>query len=114
MVMNLCQRNNSPGNLRYAKQKEAIGEVQGFASFPDAPAGWRALARQVELDQKRGLTIAEFISKYAPPNENNTSTYLDFVCLGLSASPSDLLSDYSRYAISGLIAAREGYFALPS
>ena len=109
--MNLCQRNHNPGNLRYAKQRESIGQEKGFAVFPNAPAGWRALARQVDLDQKRGLTIGQFIAKYAPPSENDFDSYLDFVCTGLRALPDDKLDFYSRYAIAGLIAAREGYFA---
>ena len=109
--MNRPQRNSNPGNLRYAEQREATGkDDNGFAVFPNDPAGWRALARQVNLDQTRGLTIREFTHKYAPATENDTTSYLDFLCSGLRAQPDEKLDFYSRYAIAGLIAKREGYF----
>lgn len=109
--MNRAQRNHSPGNLMYAKQREATGvDDKGFAVFPDDPAGWRALTAQINLDQKRGLTIEQFVYKYAPPHENDTDSYEKFLCSGLRGSPEDRLDFYSRYAIAGLIAAKEGYF----
>ena len=110
--MNRSQKNCNPGNLLYAKQREAIGvDDKGFAVFPNDPAGWRALVNQINLDQTRGLAIGDFIRKYAPPIENDTDAYLGFVLKGLRADPEDRLDFYSKYALAGLIAAREGYLA---
>ena len=112
--MNLSQRNRNPGNLRFAGQKESICEEYGFAVFPNDPAGWRALVRQITLDQNRGDTIRKFIEEYAPSHENDTASYVAFVCYGLRAEPEDRLVLYSPYAVAGLIACREGYFAKDS
>ena len=109
--MTRAQRNNNPGNLRFAGQREAIGfDDDEFARFPNAPAGWRALVRQIELDQKRGDSIEKFIAEYAPACENDVKAYTTFITKGLNATITDELSRYSPYAIAGLIARFEGYF----
>jgi hypothetical protein len=109
--MNRSQRNNNPGNLVFAGQKEAVGkDDKGFAVFPDAPAGWRALHTQIKLDARRGLSLQEFIAKYAPPYENDTRGYLKFVCNELKESPLVLLKEVSVYALAGVMAQMEGYY----
>ena len=111
--MNRCQKNCNPGNLRFAGQKEATGQDdKGFAIFPNAPAGFRALFKQIELDRDRGLTLQEFIHKYAPENENNTSNYLNFVSTQLASKPDTFLSKISKYCLAAVIAQMEGYFAV--
>jgi hypothetical protein len=74
-------RNNNPGNLRFANQREAIGkDSSGFAIFPTPEAGLRAMEAQIKLDtQTRGQSLTQFISKYAPSNENDTQQYINFV-----------------------------------
>ena len=109
--MNRSQRNNNPGNLRYAGQTESTGKDDaGFAIFPTPMAGWRAMHRQIAKDQNRGLTLAQFINKYAPSNENNTKAYLDFMVKNLCTDKDTPLEDLSRFAVCGVIAAMEGYY----
>jgi hypothetical protein len=109
--VSLAQKNRNPGNLRYAGQRESIGQdARGFAIFPTHPAGWRALVRQIKLDQKRRMSVRQFVYKYAPPSENETESYLRFVVEGLVTKPDAPLDIFSPYALAGLIAAREGYF----
>lgn len=109
--MNRPQDTNNPGNLRYAKQRESTGpDKHGMAIFPTPWAGWRALHKQIELDQSRGLTLRAFISKYAPPNENDTSHYLEFVSKQLGFDKDTPLTLLSKYALGGVIAAMEGYY----
>jgi hypothetical protein len=109
--MNRCQRNNNPGNLRFASQKEATGQDdKGFAIFLDAPAGFRALHAQIELDRQRGLTVKDFIGKYAPPSENNTTNYLNLVCTWLRCKEDMKLTEISKYALGGCIAGIEGFY----
>lgn len=109
--MNRAQINNNPGNLRYARQREATGkDDKGFAVFPDGPAGWRALHNQIKLDQKRELTLKQFIAKYAPPNENDTSEYLQFVVYHIDSDGDTPLNYLSPFAVAGIIAAMEGYY----
>ena len=76
----LSVRNNNPGNLRYVGQEGATPGEGGFARFETPEAGMEAMRRQIELDtQKRGMNLTQFINKYAPPSENKTQGYIDFV-----------------------------------
>jgi len=84
----LSVKNNNPGNLRLAGQPGAIEGDGGFAAFSSPGQGLRALTRQVVLDtQTRGMTLESFLKKYAPPSENETNKYIEFVerQTGLSA-----------------------------
>ena len=52
--INPSQRNNNPGNLKYAGQKGAIGiDDDGFAIFANAEDGFQALRNQIKLNQLR-------------------------------------------------------------
>jgi hypothetical protein len=57
------------------------------------------------------LTFGQFIAKFAPPNENDTSEYLEFVCGQLKAGHDTPLASVSKYAIAGVMAQFEGYYA---
>jgi hypothetical protein len=107
--VNRPQRNNNPGNLKFAKQKHAV-DVDGFAAFQFAHQGWQALVRQIKLDQMRGDSLEKFVSEYAPDNENDTVRYIAHVCKSLHAQVNEPLSNYSVYVIAGLLAQWEGYF----
>tara|TARA_R100000278_G_scaffold2287_3_gene4412 strand:- start:2485 stop:4833 length:2349 start_codon:yes stop_codon:yes gene_type:complete len=51
---NPAQRNNNPGNLKFANQPGAIGQDEaGFAIFRNVEDGWQALYNQLRLDQLR-------------------------------------------------------------
>ena len=109
--MNKAQRNKNPLNLRFAGQHEATGkDDSGFAVFPTDAAGWRAAHAQIELDQGRELDITEFIFKFAPPNENDTLNYLNFVLAELGTHSLMKLRDISKFALAGVMAAMEGYY----
>ncbi len=112
-MRNRPQRNNNPVNLRFAGQTESTGQDQnGFAIFPTPEAGWRAAHAQIVLDKSRGLTLKEFIFKFAPPTENDTQSYYDFVSLQYGFVAEDAnLSEVSTFGLAGIMAAKEGYFA---
>lgn len=88
----LAQRQNNPGNLRFAKQVGAVKGDKGFAKFSTLEQGWNALRAQIALDAKRGHTLETFIHKYAPPHENNTKRYLSNLSISLNVSQSIKLS----------------------
>lgn len=73
----LAYRNNNPGNLRPAGQpgctpvSSASGQFCSFDSYSD---GYQALLNQISLDASRGLTIAQFLQKYAPASDSNDPT----------------------------------------
>jgi hypothetical protein len=109
--MNRAQKNKNPVNLRFAGQTEAVGKDDlGFAIFPNDPAGWRAAHAQIELDQKRGLSLEDFIFKFAPPIENDTNNYLRYVTRQMMVNADIELVLLSKYALAGVMARMEGYF----
>jgi hypothetical protein len=109
--MNISQKNNNPVNLRYAGQIEATGkDDKGYAVFPTPDAGWRAAHNQIALDKARNLTLKAFITKFAPPNENDTANYLKFICGELRLGPEQFLTEVSKYALAGVLARMEGYY----
>ena len=75
----IAQRNNNPGNLRWASNQ--VGQestVNGkYATFATPQDGWAALQNYIESNQS--LSLRDFIYKYAPPTENNTSGYLNWL-----------------------------------
>lgn len=71
-------RNTNPGNIRFSdfsRRMGAIGRAGGFAVFPDEDAGFNAILRLLMSDMYRNLSIADAISRYAPPFENDTRAY---------------------------------------
>lgn len=80
----LPQRDNNPGDLRHsphsfhtAAAPDAIGDID------TAQDGWADLERQLHLFAQRGMTLREAIYEFAPPSENDSEQYLNFVCQGL-------------------------------
>lgn len=78
-------RNNNPLNLEYRPgsyqdKYGAIMEPTGggkdkkprFAAFPDMMSGYLAGLEQIKLDQNRGMTLSQFVEKFAPRHENPT------------------------------------------
>ena len=71
-------RNQNPGNIRdskFARRMGAIGAAGGFAVFPDAETGMRAIAALLRSDSYKNLRIADAVARYAPPSENDTTRY---------------------------------------
>lgn len=83
-------RNNNPGNIRPSKKYTWDGAVgvhpKDFVIFENLHYGVRALAVDLINKQKRGLdTVEKIISVYAPPEENQTRSYIDSVCASMGA-----------------------------
>lgn len=78
-------RNHNPGNIELNKDKWqglALEQTDGrFAQFKDPTWGIRALAVILinYQDKHRLRTIKSIINRWAPPVENETQAYVDFV-----------------------------------
>lgn len=103
----LAQVNNNPGNLRFAGQPGATPGEGGFARFPSPQAGVQALQRQIQLDAGRGLTLAQFINKYAPPVENDTNLYLQQMVQATGATPNTPVRNIDLNALTRAMAMKE-------
>ena len=95
-------RNNNPGNLRRNGDPwQGLAERQGdveFFTFKSAIYGIRALARTlIAYQDKHGLrTIRQIISRWAPPNENNTNAYIRAVAAD-TGQDADQILDMHRF-----------------
>lgn len=91
-------RNCNPGNIRITKDKwQGLREVQSdksFFQFTEMCWGYRALMRTLQNYRRRHNcnTIADFIKRWAPENENNTSGYIVRVCSEMQV-PSTFVPD---------------------
>ena len=81
-------RNNNPLNIRRTAKDQWQGlraqqTDANFCQFESLDYGWRAafyLLTRTYYHKYRLYTIRMIISKWAPPNENLTATYIQNVC----------------------------------
>ena len=81
-------RNNNPLNIRRTAKDQWKGlraqqTDASFCQFESLDYGWRAafyLLTRTYYHKYRLFTIRAIISRWAPPNENLTSTYIQNVC----------------------------------
>jgi hypothetical protein len=89
----LPQRNNNPGDLRHGNgETHPDNQPDAVGAFATPALGWAALERQLVLDSNRDWTVQQLIYSYAPPSENNTQQYLDYVCQYVGCTPSTPVS----------------------
>ena len=96
-------RNNNPGDIEwgtFARMNGATAletpkgnEPARFAYFPNAEVGFAALHALLSGPAYASLTIEEAINKYAPPTENNTANYVEFVCKQVGCAATDIVSE---------------------
>ena len=95
-------RNNNPGNIRWGDDwKGLVPQPQrtdkNFCQFLDIKWGIRALVKVLLNYRKRpgmpgvgdsGIdTVREIISRWAPPNENDTEAYIQSVAKACGVQP---------------------------
>ena len=110
-------RNNNPGNLRASNWTQSqpgfVGVSNGFAVFSTVDAGFAAQASLLFNNKNyTGLTLAQAITKYAPPNENNTAAYIKTVSSAMGISPDTPMSSLSpaqQQAMVKSMVGVEGY-----
>jgi hypothetical protein len=95
-------RNNNPGAMMPGGK---------LAQYPDMQTGLAALDGNLASYGKQGVnTVAGVISKWAPPNENDTQAYIKDVSQRLGIPPNqkiDLTNPLQRQALSTAIALHE-------
>ena len=76
-------RNNNPGNIRKGQSWQGLSSTQtdpSFDQFISPQYGIRAIMKiMITYNSQGANTISKIISKWAPPNENNTQAYIDSV-----------------------------------
>lgn len=104
-------RNNNPGNIEYgsfAKRFNAIGTDGRFAVFPTYQDGRKA-KESLLFDGKnyKDLTIAQAITRYAPPVENNTTNYIGSIVKATGTSPGTPLQSLNPSQRTAMLNAME-------
>ncbi|HEI0101436.1 TPA: hypothetical protein SIE28_004894, partial [Escherichia coli] len=75
-------RNSNPGNIRKSKDQweGAVGDDGAFVIFDSPESGVRALAKNLQSYGRQGYdSIEKIINRWAPPNENDTQSYINSV-----------------------------------
>lgn len=105
-------RNNNPGNIRWGEnwqglKKDGKQQDPSFCVFINAIYGIRALAKLLKNYQKiYGLdTPRKIISRYAPPNENQTQAYIQSVSKQIGRYPDEPIDIEERCILTVFIKA---------
>lgn len=96
-------RNNNPGNIKWGPFARANGATRLeitqpgvkalYAVFPNVETGWAAMKMRLSTSPYKGLTIREAIYKWAPPSENDSAGYVDFVCKAIGWPPDTVIDE---------------------
>ena len=102
---------NNPLNIRYVKANNwrgQTGHTRGFCDFGSVDSCIRAFAILVLRSYKRlgVVTISQIIKRYAPPSENDTFRYINFVCDHLGCFPFDVIKDVDMMSLFICVVAR--------
>jgi len=107
-------RNNNPGNIEYSsdpsQQWQGLDNPPNdgvYARFVDAAHGIRAMAVTLNTYYtKYGLdTVSDIISKWAPPTENDTASYIAAVASAMGVNATDPLNMSDAGTVEALLAA---------
>lgn len=76
---------NNPFNIRYNKRNNWLGQTgqkRGFCEFESMQMGVRAAFVLIRGYIERDIeTPRQIITRFAPPKENDTESYIKFVCI---------------------------------
>lgn len=101
-------RNNNPLNIEYRSNNRWQGQTGSdgrFATFSTPEHGIRAAAVDIRNKGRRGLdTVAEIITAWAPPSENNTAAYAQSIARAMGVGPNDRLDLNDPTVLTQMIA----------
>jgi hypothetical protein len=104
-------RNNNPGNIRLSNTKwQGLAENQTdseFLQFVDMEHGIRAMVMilRTYYTTRRLNTVSEIISRWAPPSENDTASYIAAVSASAGVLPDESLDMNDQSTIFALVRA---------
>lgn len=89
--MDLNYKNYNPLNIR-ASNSDWLGKTgsnKGFEVFSNPEYGYRAAAKNLYTSNTKynNRSVRDLITRWAPPNENNTEKYIDVVSTDLGVDP---------------------------
>lgn len=104
-------RNNNPGNIRLGKfhylgEKEQSSDP-AFRQFKSIEWGYRAMfvLLRTYVVKHKCSTLRQIINRYAPPVENHTDRYLQYVVRATRLSPDEEISITDKAMMTSIVAA---------
>jgi hypothetical protein len=117
-------KNFNPGNIRFNAHVPWNGQLgedsKGFVVFDSDFHGLRAIARDLKSMWAAAggtMSILAAISKYAPPVENNTHAYADYVADMAQMDPlaeRPLTADMACHVVAAIVHMENGVQPYPS
>ena len=109
-------RLNNPFNIRFSSAnmwKGQTGQEKGFCKFDSLENGVRAGVKLLRnYLNSRTNTISKILNKYAPTSENDTNSYIQYVCGRMSKGAEDVLVLSDLYSLCSAIAKFESGYNL--
>ena len=101
-------RNNNPLNIRVSSNAWVgkISSPNGFENFSDIKYGIRAGIKNLQTYYNRDSlrTVSKIINKWAPPSENDTNNYVNYVSSSMGVGKDSLLP-YNKETFASLFLA---------
>ncbi len=103
-------RNHNPGNIRHGDKWQGLSDTQtdkSFCQFVSPEYGIRAMLKILRnYERKYGLnTVRQLITRWAPPNENNTENYIAYVCNAVGVASSTVIDVENTATMRRLVKA---------
>lgn len=103
-------RNHNPGNIRKGEKWKGLSEHQtdsSFCVFVSPEYGIRALVKVLLTYYKKYQlnTVKKIIGRYAPPNENETESYIKSVANQLGVASDEVINLSSVAVLAVLLRA---------
>ena len=90
----LPNRDHNPGDLRHSPHSfHTAADPNAIGQIDTNKHGWADLNRQLDLFAQRKLDLEQMIYEFAPPSENNSAAYLQYVCTGLGVPSTTSVAD---------------------
>ncbi|MGA4658526.1 structural protein [Proteus terrae] len=107
------ERNNNPGNIRHGSKWQGLSAQQtdkDFCQFVSPEYGIRAIYKLLQTYQKKYElnTVESIIDRYAPPNENNTVSYINRAAKDIGVSVNEPINVSSKPVAIALATAIVG------
>ena len=107
------ERNNNPGNIRHGSKWQGLSAQQtdsSFCQFVSPEYGIRAIYKLLQTYQKKYElnTVESIIDRYAPPNENNTTGYINRAAKDIGVSVNEPINVSSKPVAIALATAIVG------
>ncbi|WFQ80918.1 structural protein [Xenorhabdus sp. SF857] len=102
--------NHNPGNIRHGDNWQGLCSRQtdkSFCQFIAPEYGIRAMIKILRTYERKygDNTIRQFISRWAPPNENDTEAYIAYVSDAVSVSRDSVIDVNNQDVMTALVKA---------